>query len=144
MKSLPCQLVLTLISILVLAATAMADQNGTSCPDEFSNGSDTMTLTIDAICDGSGQPIYNSEPTQPGMPRDGCFWTNEHGGYGLNVTCNPCPSNWQNCTPCNDYANECGSETPDPPPGGGGFNQTPNKLKNFAHTIWNTLDWLTA
>ena len=107
------------VALLIAAITypTSAQQNGTSCPESISNGPDTMYLTLDAVCDGSGNPQnspYGGNNCWYGpCSHDGCF---SGPGYGQNVTCDPCPSNWQNCTPCPDYASNCGEDTPDPQP----------------------------
>lgn len=117
----------------------LAQQNGTTCPEYIDNGSDRMYLTLDAVCDGNGEPMYSH---YPGMgARDGCYTGT---GYGFNDTCEPCPGDWQNCTPCPNFDSECGEDTPDPPPDPGGSNQAPGGLQKIFNYVWSTLDWLTA
>ena len=111
-------LIVTAIAVIAgVSYTTNAQQNGTGCPDSISNGPDTMYLTLDAICDGYGDPQdspYKGDTCYTGIcDHDGCY---SGPSYGLTEVCRPCPSSWQNCTPCPDYALNCGDDTPDPQP----------------------------
>jgi hypothetical protein len=99
---------------LMLVASTFAQQNGTRCMSNFMNGPDVnMALVLDSTCDSNGDPIMESWAGSG--PRSGCYVADDQ-SYGLSVSCDPCPSNWQNCTPCNDGASTCGDDTPDPQP----------------------------
>ena len=137
-------LCLLLFVTLVVVAPAFAQQNGTTCANSFENGPDTMYLSLDSVCLEWGDPWHNPENPYPGYgSHDGCYSSN-NGYYGMNASCDPCPSNWQNCTPCNNYENNCGADTPDPPPVPVGSNQAPRKIRNAAYALWSTIDWLTS
>lgn len=137
-------LVMLVINLVGVFNAAVAQQNGTDCAPSIQNGDDRMVLHLDAVCDGNGNPTpdpYAGEGTH-----SGCYDA-LGANYGLTVQCDPCPANWQNCTPCPNYAPTCGDNTPDPqptPPPGGGLYRAPTRLKNLAQAIWSTLDWLTA
>ena len=136
-----CSLMLLVMFIVNLA---VAQQNGTSCTSSYQNGTDRMVLHLDTYCDGNGNPV--SDPYAGQGAHSGCYDA-QGGDYGPTVSCEPCPSNWQNCTPCPNWEPTCGSNTPDPqptPPPGGGLNRGPTRLRNLAQAIWSTLDWLTA
>jgi hypothetical protein len=68
------------------------------------------------------------------------------------MICLPCPSGWENCTPCPNYALDC-DDPPDPAPtptpgggggGGGASNRIPGHLWNATYALWRAIDWLTA
>ncbi len=128
---LPVPLLTTFMFVCVcFTSPALADQNGTSCPDyiQFAGGQ-WAELTIDANCDAFGDP-QRSEYYGTGT-HNGCY---SDGGEtaGQNANCEPCPSDRPRCTPCDNWEPECGSETPDPPP------------DTSANFFWTALDWLTA
>lgn len=143
-RVLVCKLCSLMLLVLFVVNLAVAQQNGTSCPESIMNGTTRMDLTLDATCDALGNPV--TDPYAGEGPHSGCYDA-VNANYGLTVSCEPCPDNWQNCTPCPNYANECGSNTPAPQPTptpGAGLYRGPTHIKNLAQAIWETLDWLTA
>lgn len=127
-----------LVAILVaagfLAGPALAQQNGTFCPESIINDPNgpELQLFLDSTCDAQGWPAP-SEYVGSGA-HTGCY-TDFGETPGQTVSCSPCPQNWQNCTPCPNYDAQCGTHTPDPEPDGNG-----SFLRQFVHAV----DWLTA
>lgn len=138
-------LLVLLFLTLIVVSPASAQQNGTDCAEQIPDGPNTLTLYLGATCDGMGQPYYNPEQPDPGEGDTiaGCYSSN-NGNYGLDAICDPCPSNWQNCTPCPNDALTCDEDTPDPPPGPGGSNLVPQSLRNATYALVSAIDWLTA
>ncbi len=128
---------LAVASLLVLAGLlagpTFAQQNGTVCPEYIYNDPNEppLYLFLDSTCDAQGMP---RDADYNGGSHSACY--SDYGNTpGLTHSCDVCPSNWENCTPCPNFETECGENTPDPPPSGSG---------NFIQRIVLAVDWLTA
>jgi len=93
------------------------NQNGTFCPQKIhlTSMDQWAMIFFDGTCDASGnfQPIDGTPPTTG--PRQSCY-VDGNPSPGLDVSCEPCPPDWPRCTPCDDYLDQCGDQTPDPDP----------------------------
>lgn len=109
-------------------------QNGTFCPTRIHLSSATKWayLIKNAYCDPRGYACLMDPPSDDWTGAiQSCYL--ESGTAGEDRSCEQCPPNWKRCTPCDNYAAQCGEDTPDPDPDSA-----------FLQKVWDSLDWLTA